>query len=69
MNHTAYQLALIRRDQLLREAADRRLATQLAESAHGAPNPTPSRRIQRSPRVHLRFRTSWVPPRLTARGD
>jgi hypothetical protein len=31
MSHTAYQLALIRRDDLLREAADRRLAT--AESA------------------------------------
>ena len=27
MSHIAYKLALIRRDQLLREAADRRLAT------------------------------------------
>jgi len=26
MSHTAYELALIRRDDLLREAADRRLA-------------------------------------------
>jgi hypothetical protein len=66
MSHIAYELALIRRDQLLREAADRRLARELAASAHGAPSATPNRRPHRLPRVHWRFRT--CPPRLTARG-
>jgi hypothetical protein len=69
MNHTAYELALIRRDQLLREAADRRLATELAASAHGAPSGgSQSASPHRLPRVQWRFRTSQVPPRLTARG-
>jgi hypothetical protein len=66
MSHTPYELALIRRDQLLSEAADRRLAMELLASAHGAPSATLSRRPHQFPRVHWRFRT--LPPRLTGRG-
>jgi hypothetical protein len=67
MDHTAYELARLRRDQLLREAADRRLATELAASAHAATSEAP-RRPYRLPRLQWRFRMSQAPPRPTARG-
>ena len=61
MSHTAYKLALIRRDQLLREAADRRLATGSAPSVEGAAsgNALRFRRLIRAPQAT---------GRLTARG-
>jgi hypothetical protein len=62
MSHTAYKLALIRRDQLLREAADRRLATELAPSVERAASGTAFRfrRLVRAPHTAAR---------LTARGS
>jgi hypothetical protein len=63
MSHTAYELALIRREQLLREAADRRLAAESASS--GA---TPARRQRKLPRLQWPVRESHVSPRLTTRG-
>lgn len=65
MSHTAYKLALIRREQLLREAADRRLAIAAVE---GAPDAIPTRGYYKLPRFQWPFRASNVSPRLTARG-
>jgi hypothetical protein len=62
MSHTAYKLALIRRDHLLREAADRRLATELAASSKGG-------RGRTAIRFHWLVRAPHSLPRLTARGN
>jgi hypothetical protein len=67
MSHNAYKLAVIHQDQLLREAADWRLARELA-AGRGAPNEAPNRRPHRLPGLRWRFRTSQAIPRLTARG-
>jgi hypothetical protein len=43
MSHAAYELALLRRDQLLQEAADRRLAAGSASPLERAESGTPRR--------------------------
>jgi hypothetical protein len=57
MSHTAYELALIRRDQLLREAADRRLvATESASQVERGGGGTATRLLRglwRSGRVSV----------------
>lgn len=58
MIQLAYQLAVMRRDELLRQASDRRRATQAAASA-------PARRVRRcriplTPRRLLRLRVANV---------
>ncbi|MGH2882037.1 MAG: hypothetical protein ACRDPA_04940 [Solirubrobacteraceae bacterium] len=63
MSHIAYKLALIRRDQLLREAADRRLATNSTPPVENMTAARGSHRLSR--RLEWLFRGS---PRLTARG-
>jgi hypothetical protein len=68
MSHTAYELALVRRDQLLREAADRRLATESASTVEGATSVTGARRSSRLLRLEWLVRASHVSPRFTARG-
>jgi hypothetical protein len=68
MSQTAYELALIRRDQLLSEAADRRLATESAPAAHRAASATPKQWPRRLARLQWLVRTSQVPSRLAARG-
>jgi len=55
MSHIAYRLASIRRDELLREAAYRRLAT--------------TRRPRRPRRFRWRVRTPHVPLRPIAKGQ
>ena len=68
MSHTAYELALVRRDQLLREAADRRLATESASTVEGATSVTGARRASRLLRLEWLVRASHVSPRFTAGG-
>ena len=59
MCHTAYKLALIRRDDLLREAADRRLAAaewaSLVERGGGGSATRSLRRRWRSGHVYVMF--------------
>ena len=68
MSQTAYELALIRRDQLLREAADRRLAAESASPVEGAAGVAATRRPSRVPRLEWLVRASHASPRFTARG-
>ena len=68
MSHNAYELALIRRDQLLREAADRRLATESTSEVEGAASVAATPRSSRLPRLEWLVRVSDVSPRFTARG-
>jgi hypothetical protein len=68
MSHHAYGLALIHRDRLLREAADRRLATESAATPERVPSVPVSRRPHRLPRLQWLVRASQVSPRLTPRG-
>lgn len=60
MNHATYQLALIRRDQLLREAAEHRLAA-------GSASPVERAAGGNGGRFHWLVRTGHRPLRLTAR--
>jgi len=62
MTHAAYKLALIRRDQLLREAADRRLAAESAAPTEGAGGGT-------AIRFHRLIRAPHTLPRMTMRGN
>ena len=59
MSHTAYELALIRRDDLLREAADRRLAAagsaSMVERADGGSATQSLRGRWRSGHVYVMF--------------
>lgn len=56
MNHIPYEVALMRRDDLLRAAAKRRLASQSATSVEGEPSMTLTRRPRRLRRLwQLRF--------------
>jgi hypothetical protein len=68
MSHNAYELALIRRDQLLREAADRRLATESTSRVEGEASVAATRRSSRLPRLEWLVRASHVSTRFTARG-
>jgi hypothetical protein len=68
MSCIPYELALIRQDQLLREAAERRLATLAEPSALGGAGATTSRRSHRLPRLKWLVRASQVPPPRAARG-
>jgi len=65
MSHNAYELALVRRDQLLREAADRRLATQSTSGVEGAASVAATCRSSRLPRLQWLVRVSHVSPRFT----
>ncbi len=60
MNHAAYKLALIRRDQLLREAADHRLAA-------GSASPVERAASGNGGRFHWLVRAGHAPLRLTVR--
>ncbi len=56
MNHIPYELALTRRDELLRQAAEQRLASRAARSVKGVPRPTPMPQLRGlRPRRWLRF--------------
>jgi hypothetical protein len=68
MSHQAYGLALIHRDQLLREAADRRRATESVATPQGVPRVPAGRRPHRPWRLQLLVRASRVSLRLTPRG-
>jgi hypothetical protein len=68
MSHHAYGLALSHRDQLLREAADRRLAAESAATPQGVPHAPAGRRPHRPSRLQWLVRASRVSPRLTPRG-
>lgn len=68
MSHVAYELGLIRRDQLIREAADGRLAAPSARSAHRAASATANRRPRRLTRPQWVVGASRIPLRLMARG-
>jgi hypothetical protein len=65
MSHIAYKLAVIRRDQLLREAADRRLAIESTPPVEDARTTAARGSHRLSRRVEWLFRGS---PRFTARG-
>lgn len=58
MSHIAYKLALIRRDQLLREAADRRLATESDSERPGSGRAAGAPRPHRLSRLEWRFRVT-----------
>jgi hypothetical protein len=58
MSHIAYKLALIRRDQLLREAADRRLASETDSERPGSARATGARRLHWLSRPQWRFRVT-----------
>jgi hypothetical protein len=60
MHHAAYKLALIRRDQLLREAADHRLAA-------GSAAPVQRAASGNAGRFHWLARARRTPLRLTVR--
>ena len=68
MSHIAYKLALIRQDQLLREAADRRLTSDRASSADRAAGIAAIVRSLRLPRLEWLVRSSHASSRRTARG-
>ncbi len=58
MSHIAYKLALIRRDELLREAADRRLAAEVDSERPGSARASGARRPHRLARLERRFRVT-----------
>ena len=68
MTDTAYRIAVIRRNELLGEAADRRVVREPAASMGRSPSLATPRRGHRLLRFHRPDRTSRIPPRLTARG-
>jgi hypothetical protein len=51
MNHIPYEIALMRRDDLLRAAAERRLASHAATSVEGEPTLTLTRRLRKLRRL------------------
>jgi hypothetical protein len=67
MNHIPYKIALMRRDDLLRAAADRRLATQAARSAQREPS-VPARRLRPLRQLHLTGRSRQTPGERTLGG-
>jgi hypothetical protein len=58
MSHIPYKLALVRRDELLREAADRRLAAESDSERPGSARATGVRRPHRLSRLEWRFRVT-----------
>jgi len=68
MSRTEYKLALIRHDQLLREASHRRLAKASASREEDAARVTATRRSLRLLKLQWLARASHLSPRRIARG-
>ena len=63
MNHTLYAIALMRRDELLRQAAEHRLATTPASSVDGALSAAAARQPHKPRRLRRpRFVYRWREP-------
>jgi hypothetical protein len=63
MDHILYAVALMRRDDLLREAAERRLANPPASSVDGALSAAPTRQPHKPRRLRIpRFLSRYQEP-------